>query len=81
MTQERLEMLAFYLIAKPVAWLLWWLWLGLCHSLSGIGRCVTWVGQRWSAWRASRIENAALANPRMSPKGNRVVKRETAVKA
>jgi hypothetical protein len=59
---RRLETAINFITAKPLAWVLYWLWLALKHSWRGVVWCAGWIRDRVSR-KASQQSTADPTSP------------------
>ena len=69
--QERVERWLSYWVAKPIAWAIFWIWIGLKYSWFGIVWCTNKVREKWTVWRAKRTINGTTVEVPVKRTGKR----------
>lgn len=80
MSQVRIEKVVAFVTAKPIAWILYWLWLALKHGWAGAVWCARRLRERWRAWRSQGKSAALNEEPQPNSRAGRTLKRELARK-
>jgi len=78
MSQVNIEKALIFITAKPLAWLVYWLWLALKHGWLGAVWCARWIRERWRTWRSAGKESAACVDSASHGRSGRMNKRELA---
>jgi len=76
MSQVSIEKAVNFVTAKPIAWILYWLWLALKHGWLGAVWCARWIRERWRNWRSAGKETTAGVKSVPSSRGPRAIRRE-----
>jgi hypothetical protein len=78
MSQVKIEKAVNFVTAKPLAWVIFGLWLALKHGWLGAAWCAMSLRERWRAWRSQG--KPAVLNEELPPNGRvgRTIKRELA---
>ncbi|MBM4070259.1 MAG: hypothetical protein FJ271_15085 [Planctomycetes bacterium] len=75
MSQVSIEKAVNFVTAKPLAWILYWLWLALKHGWLGAMWSARWIRERWRAWRAARTKSVADSETLTNGRAGRIAKR------
>jgi len=78
MSQIRIEKAVNFVTAKPLAWIIFGIWLALKYGWLGAVWCARWLRERWRAWRSARKEPAAGVELLPNGRAGRTTRRELA---